>query len=199
MDKRKLVKIIGGLGALVGFVASILGIITFFSPYQNIQDVIFIYKNPGYLKNQYAEDDGVVWQASFYNNIELKDPIASAGSIKGTRNGLKVDWGLKSPTRKVNSDYFSGIFTSTIRFNSGEYCFVIVVDDGAMLFIDGRETKNVWWGYTPGAIYRVPHKLSEGPHTIQFYYYEKFGEASFHLWWYPNPGIECVTVGHKGA
>jgi len=96
-------------------------------------------------------------------------------------------------------DFFSATFATTYNFQRGTYCFVLQVDDGARIFIDGVEIRSVWWGYTPGAVYKTPKILDEGPHNIQLYYYEEFEKAFFHLYWYPNAGGECVTVGHPGV
>ena len=183
----------------IGLLASCIAIFTFFTNNQSIQDVITNWTNPGFIKNPLAETDGIIWKASFYNNKELKAPVVFEGNIKGARNGLRVNWGIGSPNRKVNNDFFSGIFTTSVNFNAGNYCFVLEVDDGARLFIDGQEIRNVWWGYTPGAVYKTPYQLSQGAHTIQLYYFDEYENASFHISWYENPGNECVTVGHPGV
>jgi len=183
----------------IGLLASCIGIFAFVTNNQSVQDVITNWTNPGYIKNPLAEENGIVWQASFYNNKELKEPVVFEGNIKGARNGLRVNWDVGSPNKKVNADFFSGIFTATVNFNAGSYCFMVEVDDGARLFIDGQEIRNVWWGYTPGAVYKTPYQLSEGSHTIQLYYFDEYEKASFHISWYENPSVECVTVGHPGV
>jgi hypothetical protein len=149
--------------------------------------------------NSLAEADGIIWQATFYGNKELKEPITCSGNVKGARNGLRVDWGNETPGAQTPRDFFSATFATTHNFLADVYCFVIEVDDGARLFVDGVEIRNVWWGHTPGAVYKTRLSLQQGPHDIQFYYYEEFEKASFHLYWYPNAGPECVTTGHPGV
>ncbi len=153
----------------------------------------------GLLPNEFAEEGGIIWQATFYGNKELKEPVVLQGRIRGARNGLRVDWGVDSPRFWTPADFFSAILTTTHNFNAGTYCFVVEVDDGAKLFIDGKEVRSVWWGYTPGAVYKTAVTLEEGPHLIEFQYFEEYEKASFHVSWYKGAGPECVTVGHPGV
>ena len=184
---------------LLGIIGSCIAVFGFITGWQSIPDLIDNWENPGFIKNPLAEENGLVWQASFYNNKQLENPLAFEGKIRGARNGLRVNWDVGSPNRKVDEDFFSSVFTTTTNFNAGTYCFTIEVDDGAKLFIDGKEVRNTWWGYTPGAVYKTAYQLSNGTHTIQFYYFEEYERASFHISWYENPSIECVTVGHPGV
>lgn len=143
-----------------------------------------------------SEAGGIDWQADFYRNVELKEPVAYAGKVTGTRNGLKIDWKTGQPNNQIPADYFSARFVASPQFNAGTYCFVIMADDGARLFVDGRETLTAWWGYTPGAVYRTPQKLEQGPHTIEFQFYEEFAGAAFHVYWYSPASAECKSAGH---
>ena len=151
------------------------------------------------LVNPLAESDGLVWDVTFYGAIELEGPILLQGQMKGARNGLRVDWGVNSPDVSVPPDYFSAYFITSRHFLSGKYCFVIVVDDGAELLVDGEIVRSYWWGYTPGAAYKTSLTLEEGPHTIGLKYFENFENASLHLFWYEGAGSECTTVGHPGV
>jgi hypothetical protein len=184
---------------LLGIVGSCITVFVFVTGLPSFPAIFDNWKNPGFIKNPLAENDGIVWQASFYNSKELENPLVFEGKIRGAGNGLRVDWGNGSPNKKVNDNFFSGVFTTSVNFNAGTYCFVIEVDDGAKLLIDGNEIRNVWWGYTDGAVYKTPYQLSDGSHTIQFQYYDEKVNASFHFWWYEKPGSECVTVGHPGV
>ncbi len=190
------------LVVVVGLIASIVGIFSFVTDNQIAREYINSLIKPDYIENPLAEtttDEMTIWQVSFYNNKELQEPVAFEGYINGARNGLNVDWGTRSPIRKVNNDFFSGVFITTKYFAAGNYCFTIEVDDGAKLFIDGAEIRNVWWGYTPKAVYKTPYTLTEGNHLIQFYFFDEFENASFHVSWYANPSTECVTTGHPGV
>lgn len=61
---------------------------------------------PAEIPNPLAEKDGLRWDAVFYPNKELKEPVVLEGKMKGARNGLRVDWSVGSPDR-VPSDFFS--------------------------------------------------------------------------------------------
>lgn len=187
---------------LIGLVVAVLSCVAAWLAIPQIQEsltsLLFSTTTKEFIDNPHAEDDGIIWQTTFYGNKELKEPVVLQGKIRGARNGLRVDWGLQSP-EQVPADFFSAVFTTTYNFTAGHYCFVIQVDDGAKLFIDGVEVRSVWWGYTPGAVYKTKLSLAEGPHTIQFHYYEEYENAAFHLWWYKPAGPECVTVGHPNV
>lgn len=100
-----------------------------------------------------------------------------------------TEYHLTSSRRRLATDH---------SLLAGVYCFVIQVDDGGKLFVDGTEKLSIWWGYTPGAVYKARVSLNES-HHIEFQYYEQYEKASFHVFWYPGAGSECVTVGHPGA
>lgn len=150
------------------------------------------------IDNPLAEQNGIIWNAVFYSNKELETPIVLEGQIKGARNGLRVDWKNRSPSKDVPVDYFSAIFRAEHIFDLGDYCFVVIVDDGAKLLIDGMIIRDAWWGYTPGAVYKNPLRLEQGPHNIEIQYYEEFENASFHVSWNPVSG-QCITTGHPGV
>jgi len=198
-NNHPLVVSIVAISGIAGIVACCIAVIFFTTGYQTIPELINDWGNPGLMENPFAEPDGIIWQASFYNNKELKEPVAFDSRIRGARNGLRVDWDVGSPNKRVNDNFYSAVFEATYNFNAATYCFVIEVDDGAKLFIDGVEVRSVWWGYTPGAVYKTPLLLEEGPHTIQFHYYEEYEKSSFHLYWYKDAGPECVTIGHPGV
>lgn len=157
-------------------------------------------ETPDQINNPLAESDGIIWKAVFYGNKELKNPSVLEKEIQGAQNGLRVDWGINSPDPDMQQkDYFSAKFTTSYHFLAGQYCFVIEVDDGAKLLIDGSEIRSFWWGHTLGATYKTAVPLDEGSHLIEFEYYEEREKAFFHIFWYKDAGPECVTVGHPGV
>jgi len=151
------------------------------------------------LPNALAERGGIIWDVSLYPNKELVPPAYFQSRVQGARNGLRLEWGVTPPRLGAPADFYSAAFAATPSFNAGLYCFVIEVDDGARLFVDGEDVRNAWWGHTPGAVYKTPITLAEGPHTILLYYYEEYENASLHLSWYTGVGPECATVGHPGV
>lgn len=188
---------------IIGLILGILGCIAGWLSVPQIQARFFTTPTPTtepviYIDNPFAESDGIIWDSVFYGNIERKLSPVFEGQIQGARNGLRVDWGINSPNKNIGVDFFSAKFTTTYHFFTGLYCFVIEVDDGGELFIDGKMIRSVWWGYTPGAVYKTPIALEEGSHFIDFQYFEAYEKSAFHIWWYKDAGSECVTVGHPG-
>ncbi len=155
-----------------------------FEPSQTLEE-------EGTIENPLAENEGIVWQANFFGNKELKDPILFQGQIRGVRNGLDIDWGYGSPNGIVPTDYFSAIFTTEYDFLAGSYCFRVQVDDGARVFVDGVEILSEWHGYTPGAIFEASKELSMGSHILQLYYYDNILNAFLHFSWYRFEGKGC--------
>lgn len=157
------------------------------------------YLNIGGLDNPQAEANGVIWNVTFFGNQELKPPIVLETFIKGSINGLRVDWGVGAPRIGMPTDHFSAEFTTTQNFNAGLYCFVLTVDDGGRLFIDGKTIREAFWGYTPEAVYKNKVTLDQGQHTIKLQYFDENDKAAFHIFWYTGGvGSECVTIDHPG-
>lgn len=198
--------VIAVLGLLFAVFGVFVGLLNWLSPFQPVRNSpieSIIEEGEGQLEegipNPLAEGDGLIWSVIIYGNKELKEPIILRSTIQGARNGLRVDWGVSPPYDEMPSDHFSALFSTTHHFLTSSYCFVFEdLDDGARIIIDGEEVRSFWWGFTPGAIYKTPVVLEEGPHSIALVYYEEYENASFHFFWYENAGSECVTVGHPG-
>lgn len=154
---------------------------------------LFLTKN--LLQHEYADyENGTKWNVKIYNNENRSgDPIFD-GKIWGLENGLQIDWGFNSPKRNLPRDQFFAEFTTTIELDAGKYCFVVLVDDGANLFVDGTGLIYHLHGFTPEAVFKEPIYLQAGSHQIQLQYYEDINTAYLHLFWYKLSGDACESI-----
>ncbi len=135
------------------------------------------------------------WRGEYFNNREL------TGTPLFVRNDgkdfLDFDWGLQSPAPEcgLNADEFSVRWTRTVAFAAGVYRFTLTTDDGARLFIDGKEQLNHWRDQ-PLTSYTIEVPLTAGNHQLKIEYYEHFGSAIAKLEWSAHPCLANVPPDH---
>lgn len=139
--------------------------------------------------------NGTRWDVSIYDNKSLSgDPVFS-GDIYGLSNGLQVDWGYGPPRKNLSqTDNFSATFSTSADFDSGLYCFVMLVDDGANLIVGNTTLISHYHGYTPAAVFKEPIQLDTGNYPILIQYYDETNTANFHIFWYKLTGDECQSI-----
>jgi hypothetical protein len=118
------------------------------------------------------------WLGEYFENRTL------SGTPDLTRQDATIDfnWGNGSPAQAIPTDDFSARWTSEIEFSGGTYEFLVTVDDGARLWIDGAKVLDEW---RDGARRerRVSLPLVAGEHTLRLEYYERTGAATVKLSW----------------
>jgi hypothetical protein len=117
------------------------------------------------------------WRGEYYDNRYL------TGSPRLVRNDKDIDfqWGAGSPAAGLSADDFSVRWTRGQQFPAGSHRFIVEVDDGARLWVDGQLVIDQWHdgiGSYTGDIY-----LTEGMHDLRLEVYEHTGEAKARLWW----------------
>ncbi len=147
------------------------------------------------LQHEYADyKNGTKWDVKIYDNKTLSGTPIFDGNIWGLPNGLQIDWGFASPKQNLPQDEFSADFSTDVNFTSGSYCFVLLVDDGANLIVDGNSLISHYHGYTPEAVFKKPLELSSGTHKITLQYYDEINTAKVHVFWYELHGDECTSI-----
>jgi PKD repeat protein len=118
------------------------------------------------------------WQGEYYNN-----PILN-GSPVLIRNDSAIDfiWGQGAPDDGLPVDGFSARWSRNWNFERGLYRFVVVVDDGARLWVDGQLMIDTWRDGGAREI-TAEYALDEGQHHLRLEYYERNGNAEIGLWW----------------
>ncbi|MEW5956895.1 MAG: PA14 domain-containing protein [Chloroflexota bacterium] len=119
------------------------------------------------------------WRAEYFNNKSL------SGSPALVRDDPRIDfnWGGGSPAPGlIDADGFSVRWSRTADLPAGNYRFIMTVDDGARLFVNGHLLIDAWKVQAPrtysGDIY-----LPGGPIMAQMEYFEETGGAVAQLTW----------------
>jgi hypothetical protein len=122
------------------------------------------------------------WMGEYFNNMSLSGtPVVVRGE-----SSIDYDWGTGSPIPgQVRPDNFSVRWTRTQTLGRGNYHFVLTVDDGARLFVNGHLLIDAWFDQPPTQ-YTGDIFLPDGPITIQLEYYERTGGATARLSWSPG-------------
>ncbi|MFN2289940.1 MAG: PA14 domain-containing protein [Anaerolineae bacterium] len=128
------------------------------------------------------------WKGEYFANRKL------SGSPAAIRNDADIDfnWGNAAPSAGVPADGFSVRWTRRLQFAAGAYHFVVDVDDGARLWVDGTSVIDQWHdgiGSYTGDIY-----LTEGQHNVRLEMYENTGTAKARLRW----SLESAASGWRG-
>ena len=101
----------------------------------------------------------------------------------------REQWRLGSPY----GDHWSARFTTTLKVaTNGEYTFYYTTDDGARLWIDGKQIVNDWVP-RPGLTSEAKVTLTAGEHAVRAEFFEGGGSAQAHLLW-SGPGIGKQVV-----
>jgi hypothetical protein len=126
------------------------------------------------------------WRGEYYANTTL------AGEPALVRNDLSIDfnWGAGSPDPRLAADQFSVRWMRQVRFEQGQYRFVVSSDDGVRLWVDGQLVMDEWHDGTL-TDYSVNVEMSQGKHFLQLEYYENSGGAMARLTW---EKVELPTV-----
>lgn len=124
------------------------------------------------------------FQAEFFNNQAL------SGSPVYTRCEswpISYDWGTGSPGYWVGSDNFSVRWSGSPYFNTDTYTFIVRVDDGVRVWLDGSLIIDAWFVQAPTE-YRATRSLSSGEHSLRVEYFEASGGALIQFRWEPSGG-----------
>lgn len=125
------------------------------------------------------------WRAEYYDNPALTGhPMAIR-----TEQSFGHDWGYGSPDATIPIDHFSARWTAPAYFDAGTYLFILTVDDGARLWLDGQLIID-GWGI--GGQEKLKAKVrvgKDGDHQIQVAYFEHTGQAAIHL--------QVLQIGQK--
>jgi len=80
------------------------------------------------------------WRAEYYDNPSL----SGQPRIVRWEDGFGHDWGYGSPAMDMPSDHFSARWTNRFHFEKGTYLFILNVDDGTRVWLDGKLIIDAW-------------------------------------------------------
>lgn len=118
------------------------------------------------------------WRGEYFNNLTLGGPPA----LVRNDPGINFAWGGASPAPEIIPDYFSVRWTRNLDLPAGNYRFVMTVDDGARLFVNGHTLIDAWKEQA-ATTYTGDIFLPGGPATVQMEYFDSRGGASAQLTW----------------
>lgn len=120
-----------------------------------------------------------VWRGEYFNNESLSGPPA----LVRDDPHLNFNWGYGSPAPGViGVDDISVRWSRNLDLPPGNYRFILTVDDGARLFVNGHLLIDAWKEQAP-TTYSGDIYLPGGSMTAQLEYYENRGGALVQLAW----------------
>jgi hypothetical protein len=133
------------------------------------------------------------WRAEYYDN----DSLSGAPKLVIYDAVVSHDWGHGSPALEIPRDYFSARWTTTRHFEQGTYLFLLNVDDGARVWLDGALIIDAWdFGYKKRQAEIYIDKT--GDHELQIAYFEKTGKAQIHFEWIQLGGEDDIVGSWRG-
>lgn len=109
-----------------------------------------------------------MWYAQYWNNRDF------LGSPIYARMEPEVDhyWGTASPVPGVIfADYWAARWTRTLQSPGGTYRFIVRMDDGLRLYVDGELVIDAWYDSAEHSR-TVDMTLAPGAHTLRVDYYD---------------------------
>jgi hypothetical protein len=130
------------------------------------------------------------WRGQYFANKSL------SGSPALIRDDARIDfrWGSGSPAPDlIPADRWSARWTRTLRLKAGMYRFVLTVDDGARLWVNGHRLIDTWKDQPPRT-YTADIYLSGSAVPVKMEYYENTGSATAQLTWHLLDGQPAETI-----
>ena len=135
------------------------------------------------------------WRAEYYDNPGL----SGSPKISIIDAQISHNWGLDSPVPEIPADHFSVRWTGRRHFDQGTYLFLLTVDDGARVWLDGRLIIDAWdIGQQDERRARVYVDRS-GDHEIQVAYFEHAGRASIDFKWIQLGDADDIVGAWEGS
>ncbi len=133
------------------------------------------------------------WRASYYGGVDLLGvPVFEQPEASAPSRPIDYDWGASSPAPgQLSGDFWSGRWIGKFRFETGNYVFNSISDDGVRVYLndtlvidewkDGQRTSNVRFV-----------GVGADNHTVRVEFYERTGNAKLQVWWYREEGSQIA-------
>jgi alpha-glucosidase (family GH31 glycosyl hydrolase) len=122
-------------------------------------------------------------QAEFFTNEDLSGPPA----LTRTDADINFNWNLSSPAPDFPRTHFSARWTGTIEVPAavGEVRLATLEDDGARVWVDGKEVIDAWGGHDSATSEASTMLTAGAPHQIRVEYLQLDYGARLKLQWEP--------------
>jgi len=146
------------------------------------------------LSSQAAPLKKLTWRAEYYDNASL------SGSPKQVTfvHDLNLDFGRRSPGPEIPADRFSARYSDVQHMEEGTYLFLLTVDDGARVWLDGELIIDAWDLGRKEDIQAKVYVDTTGDHTVQVAYFENTGYAQIGLTWYKLGDKQKIVGAWQG-
>ena len=106
---------------------------------------------------------------------------------------IDYNWGNSGPAfgSSVGTDFWSARWTGRFRFDSGDYYFKVVADDGIRLYLNELLVIDSWRDGYKELSNRVIG-IGAGEHRVRVEYYDRSGLATLRVWWYRDNSSQDV-------
>lgn len=132
-----------------------------------------------------------MFMGSYFNALDFQELFANR-----LDSVIDFDWGDGPPMPGMRSQTYTIRWQGQFDFPGGAYEFVLRLDDGARLYIDGERVWDVWgehWEET----YRRVIPVATGTHVVRLDYVQFSGKASVGLSWSPvSSGFQTSASKH---
>ena len=118
------------------------------------------------------------WYSEFFGNMELLGPPVAVR----TYNGLRFDWGGRSPVAGVPGANWSARFSQFRYLNAGIYRFVATSDDGVRIWVDNQLVID-HWAEQSARTWIGDIRLGAGTHAIRVEYLQVAGTSLIDVFW----------------
>jgi uncharacterized protein YraI len=133
-------------------------------------------------------DFGSNWSVTFYNSNNFS---GSPSTVTGF-NEINFNWGstppeipIGTPVPGISASNISAIFTSTQNLNAGSYNFVLSVEDGGQISIDGNIILDKLIDQPSAVTYTIPYTIgTSGAHNITVKFVKYTGTSSIQFQWF---------------
>ncbi|MCB0156767.1 MAG: hypothetical protein KDD83_01445 [Caldilineaceae bacterium] len=133
------------------------------------------------------------WQAQYFGGIELQGvPVFTQPEVAGNGRPLDYTWGTSSPApSQLAADFWSGRWVGQFQFESGNYIFNVISDDGVRLYLNDTLVIDRWSdGYVQTSKQFIG--VGEDRHTVRVEFYDRSGNSILQVWWYRESGQQIA-------
>ena len=126
------------------------------------------------------------WNVSFFKWNKSSDPRTQPAAFKAVIEGnpvkeLKVDtleFAGASFDPAVGSDHFATVANGTFSVPAGTYTLEVTTDDGARVWVDGKQVISDAWKYQGPTLYTAKLVLDDSKHRIRVEHFQIDGYAA---------------------
>lgn len=130
--------------------------------------------------NTVSAQQNVVWRAEYFSNLDFTPPA----TITSYETTINYNWGIGAPAPGLPADGFSVRWFTNAYFQAGVYRFTALADDEIRIYIDNNTLLlDTFNSNRPGLTVASEITLTEGYHTVQVDYRERFGAALVQVGW----------------